>query len=139
LPLIISYMTSPSLSNLVCLVTGGTRGIGRAIALMLLQEGAAVVICGRRQDAVDNTVAQLSAETGGKVMGKVADVRNHEEVGELFRFIDTHFGGLEVLVNNAGVGVFRPVSQLSIQDWESTIGTNLSGVYYCCREALFRY
>jgi 3-oxoacyl-[acyl-carrier protein] reductase len=132
-------MTSQSLSNLVALVTGGTRGIGRAIARMLLQEGAAVVICGRRQEAVDTAVAQLAAETGGKVEGKVADVRSHEEVGELFRFTDTHFGGLDVLVNSAGVGVFRPISALSIQDWQDTIQTNLCGVFYCCREALFRY
>ena len=55
------------------------------------------------------------------------------------RFIDTHFGGLDVLVNSAGVGVFRPVSELSIQDWQDTIDTNPSGVFYCCREALFRY
>jgi len=106
---------------------------------MLLEEGAAVALCGRRQEAVDQAVAQLAAESGGKVRGKPADVRSHGEVDELFRFVDTHFGGLDVLVNSAGVGVFRPVSELSIQDWQDTIDTNLSGVFYCCREALFRY
>jgi 3-oxoacyl-[acyl-carrier protein] reductase len=106
---------------------------------MLLEEGAAVAICGRRQEAVDAAVGRLAAETRSKVKGKAADVRNYEEVGELFRFIDTHFGGLDVLVNSAGIGVFRPVPELSIQEWHDTIGTNLNGVFYCCREALFRF
>src|SRR6266404_2972778 len=132
-------MSTPTLSNLVCLVTGATRGIGRAIASMLLQEGASVAIFGRRQEAVDEAVNTLRTETGGKVAGKAADVRNYEQVGALFQFIDENFGGLDVLVNNAGVGVFRSITELSIQDWQYTIETNLSGVFYCSREALFRF
>jgi len=81
----------------------------------------------------------LSAETAGKVRGKAADVKDHAQVAELFRFIDGEFGALDVLVNNAGVGVFRPIGELSIQDWEYTIGTNLTGVFHCCREALPRF
>jgi NAD(P)-dependent dehydrogenase (short-subunit alcohol dehydrogenase family) len=127
------------MTNKVCLITGGTRGIGRAIAKMLLLEGATVVICGRSTSAVENAVAELRTETGGKVKGKAADVRNYEEVGELFRYVDIHCGGVDVLVNNAGVGVFRAVSDLSISEWQSTIETNLSGVFYCCREALDRF
>ena len=128
-----------ALVDKVCVVTGGTRGIGRAIAKMLLTEGAQVAICGLRQENVDAAVLELSAETGGKVKGKVADVKNHEQVGELFQFVDAHFGGLDVLVNNAGVGVFRPVQELSLEEWRSTIDTNLSGAFYCSREALFRF
>jgi 3-oxoacyl-[acyl-carrier protein] reductase len=135
-------MGNPQNSNLadqVCLVTGATRGIGYAIAKTLLREGASVAICGRSQDSVDAAVASLSSETTGKVEGKAADVRDYEQVAELFQFIDARFGGLDVLVNNAGVGIFRSVSDISVQDWQSTIGTNLSGVFYCCREALFRF
>jgi 3-oxoacyl-[acyl-carrier protein] reductase len=106
---------------------------------MLLIEGAEVAICGRRQDALDTVVQELAVETGGKVAGKVADVKNHEQVGELFQFIDARFGGLDVLVNNAGVGVFRPVSEITLDEWRSTIDTNLSGAFYCGREALFRF
>jgi len=127
------------MTNKICLVTGATRGIGRAIAKMMLEEGAQVAICGRHQEAVDQTVAQLQAETGGKVAGKAADVRNHEEIAGLFRFVDAHFGGLDVLVNNAGVGVFRSVSDLSVEEWRWTLETNLSGVFYCCREAFPRF
>ena len=133
---------STSFSNLVCLVTGGTRGIGRAIAEMLAVEGARVTICGRQQEAVDQAVAELSdiaGKSGGKVKGKAADVRSHEQVRELFKFADSEFGGLDVLINNAGVGLFRNISELSVPEWNATIETNLTGVFYCCREALFRF
>ena len=127
------------MTNKICLVTGATRGIGRAIAKMMLQHGAQMTICGRQQNAVDIAVEELRAETGGKVAGKAADVRNHDDVAGLFQFVDTHFGGLDVLVNNAGVGVFRSVSDLTVEDWRLTLETNLSGVFYCCREAFPRF
>jgi len=104
-----------------------------------LLEGAEVTICGRDQQTIDAAAVELSNETGGKVKGKAADVKKHEQVGELFQFIDNHFGGLDVLVNNAGVGVFRPVADLSLDEWRSTLETNLSGAFYCSREALFRF
>lgn len=106
---------------------------------MLLTEGATVTICGRRQDLVDQAVRELAASTGGKVAGKAADVSKHDEVAALFQFVDSRFGKLDVLVNNAGVGVFRPVREMALDDWKVTIETNLSGVFYCSREALFRF
>jgi 3-oxoacyl-[acyl-carrier protein] reductase len=106
---------------------------------MLLTEGASVAVCGRDPDKTDAAARELYAETGGKVAAKAADVSNHEQVGELFRFVDGSLGGVDVLVNNAGVGVFRPVADLAIEDWRRTIGTNLSGAFYCSREALFRF
>jgi 3-oxoacyl-[acyl-carrier protein] reductase len=139
-----SAPASQALAGKVCLVTGGTRGIGRAITEMLLAEGASVAICGRRQESVDRAIGELTAGGAGrgspdKVAGKAADVRNHAEVGALFQFVDQHFSGLDVLVNNAGVGVFRTVGELAVEEWKSTIETNLSGVFYCSREALFRF
>jgi 3-oxoacyl-[acyl-carrier protein] reductase len=106
---------------------------------MLLTEGASVAICGQRQETVDRAVAELAAETTGKVKGKAADVRNHDEVVDLFRFIDGEFGRLDVLVNNAGVGIFRHVRELSLDEWKHTLETNLYGAFYCSREALFRF
>jgi 3-oxoacyl-[acyl-carrier protein] reductase len=126
--------------NKNCVVTGATKGIGRAIAKMLAEEGYGVIICGRTQAGVDLAVQQLRTETGGKVAGKAADVRNHNEVAALFEFADREFGGgLDVLVNNAGLGVFRPVDHLTVEDWQLTLETNLSGVFYCCREAFPRF
>src|SRR5215475_4647143 len=116
-----------------CLVTGSTRGIGFAIAKMLVLEGARVCISGRSQATVSQAITQLREVAVDKVEGKAADVRLSEHVDELFRFIDSRFGGLDVLVNNAGVGIFRPVSELLVEEWKTTIETNLYGVFYCTR------
>jgi 3-oxoacyl-[acyl-carrier protein] reductase len=128
-----------SLENKVCLVTGGTRGIGRAIAEMLLAEGAVVVVCGRWPDSVTRAVSEMDARWPSKVKGKAADVSEHEDVHALFEFLDRETGGLDVLVNNAGVGIFAKVSQFTLQQWDKMIQTNLSGAFYCSREALSRF
>jgi 3-oxoacyl-[acyl-carrier protein] reductase len=120
------------------LVTGGTRGIGLAVAEALLGAGANVAICGRSAESVKNAVSQLTNRAKSKVAGKVADVRRNTEVAELFTWIDQELGSLDILVNNAGVGVFKSAAELSVDDWQKTIETNLSGVFYCCREALRR-
>ncbi len=98
-----------------------------------------MAICGRRQENVDLTVRELAAETAGKVDGKAADVSNYEAVRALFQFVDERFGKLDVLVNNAGIGLFRPVREMDLADWKLTIDTNLTGAFYCSREALFRF
>jgi 3-oxoacyl-[acyl-carrier protein] reductase len=142
-----SMKTTESLHNKVCLVTGGTRGIGRAIAEMLLEEGALVVICGQRPESVNQAVTEMGSRYSGKVKGKAADVRDHEAVRALFEFVDREFGGpdqgpghgLDVLINNAGVGMFAKVSEISPEQWAATIGTNLTGAFFCSREALLRF
>jgi NAD(P)-dependent dehydrogenase (short-subunit alcohol dehydrogenase family) len=105
---------------------------------MLLNEGASVAICGRDPQTTARAVLELREETGGKVVGKAADVSNDTQVQELFRFVDSEYGGLDVLVNNAGVGEFGPVSELTLEQWRRTVDTNLSGAFYCSREALPR-
>ena len=86
-------MNNPKpLAGQVILITGGTRGIGRAIAWRLLADGAAVAICGRGKEAVDAVVRELQTEPGGKVVGKAADVTKHEQVQDLFRFVDARHG-----------------------------------------------
>lgn len=127
------------LSGKTALVTGGTRGIGRAIAEKLLEAGAAVAVCGRSVVPIEQAVGEMAARTGGKVVGKAADVGSSEQVAELFRFTDEHLGGLDILVNNAGVGVFRSLADLDPRDWRRIIDTNLTGAYFCSREALFRF
>src|ERR1700682_2750382 len=120
------------------LVTGGTRGIGLAVAEALLGAGANVAICGRSAETVKNAVSQLTNRAKSKVVGKVADVRRNTQVADLFTWIDRELGNLDIVVNNAGLGVFKSTAELSVEDWQKTVETNLSGVFYCCREALPR-
>lgn len=127
------------LSGKKAVVTGATRGIGRAIAERLLRDGARVAICGRSQDAVDRAVRELARNSEGEVIGVEADVGNLDQVRALFDFVDHRFGGLDILVNNAGLGVFSSVRDLSPKDWQRTLDTNLTGVYFCCHEALTRF
>ncbi len=127
------------LTNKICLVTGGTRGIGKAIARMLLEEGARVAICGRSAASVENAVQELSEISPNKVKGKVADLTHDEQVADLFRFLDAEWGPLDVLVNNAGIGIFRAVGELTTDEWRQTLETNLYGVFYASREAAKRF
>ena len=122
------------------LVTGGSKGIGFAIAEALLSEGADVVLCGRDKHAVESAVSQLKKNAGDhKVAGQTTDVSNSNEVAELFRFVDRELSGLDILINNAGSGTFRAAAELTVEEWDAVIGTNLSGVFYCSREALARF
>jgi len=120
-------------------VTGGTRGIGFAIAAALGTAGAGVAICGRDHEDVEKAIRNLTKVSKSKVIGKDADVRKEIQVGEFFDFVDRELGAFDILVNNAGVGIFKSVADLSIEDWKTTLETNLSGTFYCSREALRRF
>lgn len=122
------------LTNKYAIVTGGTRGIGRAIAEQLLDDGGSVAICGRHKHSTEKAVAELSSR--GKAIGLHADVADPSSVSRFFQFVAGSFPRLDILINNAGVGVFRPVADLTIDDWRKVIDTNLSGTFYCSREAL---
>ncbi len=124
------------LTGKVAVVTGGSRGIGFCVAQALLMEGAKVFICGRDSKILQAALEKLRSAAPANVDGSAADVRSSEDCRKLIRAAAERFGGLDILVNNAGVGIFKPVDQLSVEDWDTTIQTNLSGVFYCCREAI---
>jgi NAD(P)-dependent dehydrogenase (short-subunit alcohol dehydrogenase family) len=126
-----------SLSGKIAVVTGGTRGIGRAIAERLLREGASVALCGRTQEA--STQAESEMRPLGNVFGHAADVTSIEQVRTFFHAVDRKFGGLDILINNAGGGLFRKVGEMKPEEWRRTIELNLSGPFYCSREALDRF
>ena len=125
------------LSGKIAIVTGGTRGIGRAIAERLLREGASVAICGRSSESVERAVREM--QPLGRIAGHAADVTQAEQVGEFFQAVDREFGGLDILVNNAGEGVFRKVAEMTPEEWHRNIDLNLNGPFYCSREALARF
>ena len=120
------------LEGKAAIVTGGSRGIGLAIATELVKAGASVLVTGTRQANIDAAVKAL----GAKAAGARADVRRYEEVEGAVKTAVDRFGGLDILVNNAGIGVFTPVAGMSVEQWNDVIGTNLTGVFHCCRAAL---
>jgi NAD(P)-dependent dehydrogenase (short-subunit alcohol dehydrogenase family) len=128
-----------SLTNKRALVTGASKGIGLAIAQSLFSEGAHVLICARDQKKVDEAVAQIAPTGSGQVSGVAADVSRFEDVQRMFQQADKQLGGLDILVNNAGFGVFHPTAEISVSDWDQLIATNLSGSFYCSKEALQRF
>jgi len=133
-----SLLHESFLTGRTALVTGATRGIGFAIARALADAGATVAICGRSQTGVDEAVRRLTNESKRKVVGKPADVRGSTEVAALFKWMDSQTGAPDILVNNAGVGVMKSTAELTVEDWQQTIETNLSGAFFCSREALIR-
>ncbi|MGD0134588.1 MAG: SDR family oxidoreductase [Bryobacteraceae bacterium] len=131
-------MSETFLTGKTAVVTGATRGIGFALAGVLADAGATVAICGRSQASVDEAVRGLTNERNRKVAGKVADVRTSTDVAALFEWVEREAGGPDILVNNAGLGIMRSTAELTVNDWQQTIETNLSGAFYCSREALAR-
>lgn len=118
----------------VAIVTGSSRGIGRAIAEALLREGMRVVVSSRTPAAVERAAKEMSAF--GEVLGIPCDVADYQQVRRLISAATERFGGIDVLVNNAGVGIFGLVDELSPEDFRTVIETNLLGVFHCCHEAV---
>ncbi len=124
-----------NLENKIVVVTGGTKGIGRAIAESLLKAGAAVFICARDKHELKRALEQLSAL--GKVDGEICDVRSEAQVKMMFDECVRVFGGIDILVNNAGIGIIgKTVEEMSAEEFEQTLRTNLFGVFYACHHAI---
>jgi 3-oxoacyl-[acyl-carrier protein] reductase len=119
---------------MVAIVTGGSKGIGYAIARALLDRGMQVVIAARNDAALEEAAQSLNA--GDRLHVVDADVRQEEDATALIAETVDRFGGVDILVNNAGVGRFVPVAEMSTEEWRQVIDTNLSGVFFCCRAAI---
>jgi NAD(P)-dependent dehydrogenase (short-subunit alcohol dehydrogenase family) len=120
------------LGNRVALVTGGSRGIGRAIAIRLAELGAAVAICGRDTEKLRATADELHARTEG-VFWQTADVTRADDVAKLVSAAEAKLGPIEILVNNAGIGLFGPAHEKSEEDWDRVLNTNLKSVFLVSR------
>jgi NAD(P)-dependent dehydrogenase (short-subunit alcohol dehydrogenase family) len=116
----------------VALVTGGSRGIGFSIARALVAEGAHVAITGRNAAHLEAARERL----GGRTLAIASDLTRAEEAVRAVDGAAQQLGRLDILINNAGVGLFKQVADMSIDDWRSVIETNLSGVFYCTRAAI---
>ena len=120
------------LSQAVALVTGGSRGIGRAIALRLASLGASVAICGRDKVALAATSSELE-RSGGRVYAQPADVTRWADITSLVTNTEAALGSISILVNNAGIGLFGPANERSEADWDLVMNTNLKGAFLVCR------
>lgn len=125
-----------NLKGKTAIVTGGTKGIGRAIAEALVMAGVDVCITARKRGEIDQTITFLAGSSRGRSTGIVCDVREHSQVKAVFERAVSEFGGLDILVNNAGIGVFAKVEDMSPEEFRAVLETNLFGVYYCCHEAI---
>src|ERR1043166_7698992 len=126
-----------TLSGKIAIVTGGTRGIGRAIAERLLVEGATVAVCGVSVASVEKAREGLSGY-GRRILVEGADISKLDDVRKFFQSVDERLGTVDFLINNAGIGIYKPVLDLAPDEWHRMIDLNLSGVYYCSHEALPR-
>ena len=126
----------PDLTSKAAIVTGSTNGIGLAVARRLVTSGADVVVSSRTVEKVGAIADQLSDEGPGRAVGIACDVRDSEECASLVAGAVEAFGRLDVLVNNAGVGHMKSVTELSLEEWREQIETNLGGVFYCSRAAI---
>jgi 3-oxoacyl-[acyl-carrier protein] reductase len=125
-----------SLTGKVAIVTGGSRGIGLGVARRLVAEGVKVAVTGK-SDAHLNAARPLIEGAGpGSVETLQADVRFYDQVQRSIAATVARFGGLDILINNAGVGIFTNVADMTPQQWAEVIDTNLTGVFYACQAAI---
>jgi 3-oxoacyl-[acyl-carrier protein] reductase len=129
-------MPGPRFADKVAIVTGAGRGVGRAIALGLADEGASVVVNDVRAAQVQ-AVADEIAASGGRALAVVADISRSSEVDAMVRQAVEKFGTIDLLVNNAGILQLKaPLETITDEDWARTFGVNLNGAFYCTRAVL---
>jgi 3-oxoacyl-[acyl-carrier protein] reductase len=119
------------LKGKVALVTGGSRGIGRAIAISLAEAGAAVAVNYLEKSAEARSTVDAIAEAGGKAIAIASDVSQGAAVKQMVAAVERELGPIDVLVNNAGIGLIRSVDELTEEDFDRTIAVNLKSVFLC--------
>lgn len=120
------------LQSKIALITGGTKGIGYGIAQSLLEQGVTVVITGRNEESTNKAAIELNSNGNDRsqAIGMTADVRDFNSMQQLSERIVKEIGEIDIVIANAGLGHFAPVNELSVEHWQQTIDTNLTGVFY---------
>ncbi len=127
-------MSNEKLSGKIAVITGGARGIGFAIASHLVEEGVSVAVVALRQESAEAAVTKLSAK--GKALGIAGDVSNETEAERIMAEAARAFGGIDILINTAGIRTYNSVRDLAPSDWNRMIAVNLSGPFYCTHAVL---
>lgn len=120
------------LKGKVAVVTGASKGIGKGIAVRYAQEGAAVVLASRSLNLLTSIAGEINRQ-GGKALALEVDVTKYRSVAQMIDKTVEHFGRMDIMVNNAGISMAIPSEELSLEDWQRALGTDLSGVFYGCQ------
>lgn len=123
------------IENKVAYITGGTKGVGYGIAKILLENGVSVAFTGRKKEDVEKVENELK-QYSANVLGLISDVKNLEDELNAVKSIIEKFGRLDFVIANAGLGIFKPVDELSSEEWNDMIETNLTGVFYTLKASV---
>lgn len=123
------------IENKVAYITGGTKGVGYGIAKILLENGVSVAFTGRRKEDVEKVENELK-QYSANVLGLISDVKNLEDELNAVKNTIEKFGRLDFVIANAGLGIFKPVDELSSEEWNDMIETNLTGVFYTLKASV---
>ena len=130
-----SHKTVQNEDRKVALITGGSRGIGKAISMRLSKMGMAVVInYARDKQSAEDLAAKLNKK-GGEALAAQADVSKIEQIAELFDTVISRFGRLDILVNNAGIATYKRIEEFSEEEYDRIFDVNVKGLFFCCKEA----
>jgi NAD(P)-dependent dehydrogenase (short-subunit alcohol dehydrogenase family) len=121
------------LDGKIALITGGARGLGRTMAVALAQAGASIALAGRSKDTCQHAADEVASATGRTVRAFAVDVTKIDDIEQLATDVERELGPVDILVNNAGINIRGPIQQLTEDDWEAVLDTNLTGPLLCAR------
>jgi NAD(P)-dependent dehydrogenase (short-subunit alcohol dehydrogenase family) len=123
------------LDGKVAVVTGGSRGLGKAMVEAMVEAGASVVLAARNLETAQSAATEIASRLGQRTLGLRADVTREEDINALVDQTLDRFGRLDILVNNAGVNIRKPIEEFAVSEWDEIVDTNLKGPWLCCRAA----
>jgi len=126
-------LESFNLKGMVAVVTGASRGIGRAVCFALAQQGSDIVGCARDLNSLEQTMDEVK-KLGRRALGVRVDLKRHGDVKAMVERAIAEYGKIDILVNNAAIVLLKPLVDSSEEEWASVINTNLMGTFYCCKE-----
>src|SRR5947209_2921438 len=125
-------MSQKSLKGKVAVITGASKGLGKAMALALAEGGARLALVSRNEKQL-NAVAEEAQAVGGQAKVFVADVTQEDQVSKIERDVVAAYGGVQILINNAGINVRKSITEFTLDEWNSVMNTNLTSVFLMCR------